>query len=1266
MQNNQNSNNKLNTYLISGNQLRKEGKLNQAIDQYQRVLQINQDSIQALSHLAAIHESQKHFDQAFKYRHRIAQLLPKNANAQANLASLMIKQGKVEEAIATYQKAITLSSPPEFAYQGLGNALEKNGQLEEAIANYQKVIDLNPNLPFHVYMRLAGMLKRQGREKEAKNLIKSAPMPNNGDIYLRIWNGLNQISLESLDEESKYFVAKIDRQTVYQYFEQTSDYKVINLTSLSQEDKQFIENVGLSLTYLETYFKLNGYRYNGIIRSRMYKQDFQIRMVEQGSISVLCPVTGKIIHSNRSLFLGTKYGYYNFGSYRFVGDEVFYLICSGVLGEGNSLYFPNHELVIHLSALGDYHPNSERINAWKAQLVTNWEKVKSYITITGVPKIATFIANPQLGHHLLNELSGLLKLYEAGDLGNIDKFFIISNPKNGTEFYGRINDIFPEINSDKIERIDDSQLIEDKILTDNYFIIKLGDNFVTENLVKRIYKISSKKCSPDFLAKTKEAEEKHFPLFWVNIRSHNRSWASQIQGTANLIKSLWKDFPNIGVVIDGFSLPDSWENIDSSRWKAALKEEKEIAKDIQSLLPPEIRVYDIVGCPLHENIIWACAIDLYLAHEGTTQNKVGWIGNKPGVVHGASDILMRKFPEKFRENGIKPVFISKEHIVKIEGIDSELGKGSYDCEPKIIYEEILKLAMSIRTKRVKEYLNTGNKYQQEGKFAEAIKKYSQVLKFDPNLVPALFQLAEIYKNKKQFDREIIYRQRIVKVEPENSHFLRQLVTAYLKKISEKNNIDEAISAYQEVLNLPTFKNRKTNLLELERVYLDLGEVLLQLSTRQGKFDQVVNFFRQAIEKSPNNPWYHYSLGRILAKQANIDEAVAYYKNAIEIKPEFAQCLFDLGILMRKKGSLDEAFECFLKTIQINPTQKDAYSLLSPRSPEQRKTAKEILQTAFEKVEPSHKFFPQLSVAIGRKMEQQGEIEEAIAFYQRSIYAQLKISKPEFVNQYWDSEKLTLQKPNFLLLAVAKCGTTALYDYMVQHPQILSAITKEPWYLNTLIPKLKKINKHQDWSLLDSEKQFYLAHFPPRLQKTTFISGEASTGNIWQGIEQIVFNWFPNIKLIVILRNPIKRAISHYNFRLALEKRSLEEAINSELDVLEEITEPNQIIERFNARGFDDYITPGLYVNLLERWMKLFPREQFLILNNEDLATDPDTVMKQVFEFLGLPEHKFIKYIPKNVGRYSQVINEGLLSRLSDFYRPHNQKLEELLGKNFNW
>ena len=187
------------------------------------------------------------------------------------------------------------------------------------------------------------------------------------------------------------------------------------------------------------------------------------------------------------------------------------------------------------------------------------------------------------------------------------------------------------------------------------------------------------------------------------------------------------------MVIDGFSLPYGFVNNPSV--EETIKKEKETVSEIQSFLSPEIKVYDTTGCMLWESIVWAHAIDLYIAHHGTIQHKVGWTANKPGIVHTNRQLLETKVsilnhPTSWaRENSILPIYIPNNYITDVtENIKKNLNEkrsdlNNYDCDWRVIYEETLNLALSIRDERVNAHLNTENQLKKTGKIAQAIEKY---------------------------------------------------------------------------------------------------------------------------------------------------------------------------------------------------------------------------------------------------------------------------------------------------------------------------------------------------------------------------------------------------------------------------------------------------------------------------------------------------------------------------------------------------------------
>ncbi|MBN3958895.1 MAG: sulfotransferase domain-containing protein [Nostoc sp. NMS8] len=138
--------------------------------------------------------------------------------------------------------------------------------------------------------------------------------------------------------------------------------------------------------------------------------------------------------------------------------------------------------------------------------------------------------------------------------------------------------------------------------------------------------------------------------------------------------------------------------------------------------------------------------------------------------------------------------------------------------------------------------------------------------------------------------------------------------------------------------------------------------------------------------------------------------------------------------------------------------------------------------------------------------------------------------------------------------MGKAGTSSLYYYLYQHPQILPASDKELHFFN------KYFDLGVDW---------YLAHFPPLPVEEGFLTGEATPWYLGSyEVEKRVFQLFPKIKLIAILRNPVTRAISQYNMSLKSmkEHRTLEVAMTSELEILKGIADPTQVIEKYWQTG----------------------------------------------------------------------------------------------------
>lgn len=166
-----------------------------------------------------------------------------------------------------------------------------------------------------------------------------------------------------------------------------------------------------------------------------------------------------------------------------------------------------------------------------------------------------------------------------------------------------------------------------------------------------------------------------------------------------------------------------------------------------------------------------------------------------------------------------------------------------------------------------------------------------------------------------------------------------------------------------------------------------------------------------------------------------------------------------------------------------------------------------------------------------------------------------------------------------------------------------------------------------------------------------------------------FELLPEMKLIVLLRNPIDRAWSHYHHqrRRGNESLSFEEAIRTEAERIQD--EYERLIKDEKCRSshyqWFSYLARGVYVDQLKRWMDLFPRAQFCILKSEDLYTDPGAVLRTVFQFLEIESAVSEKYEVYNQGSMPSM-NSQTREFLHSYFAPHNARLKDFLGYDFGW
>ena len=247
-------------------------------------------------------------------------------------------------------------------------------------------------------------------------------------------------------------------------------------------------------------------------------------------------------------------------------------------------------------------------------------------------------------------------------------------------------------------------------------------------------------------------------------------------------------------------------------------------------------------------------------------------------------------------------------------------------------------------------------------------------------------------------------------------------------------------------------------------------------------------------------------------------------------------------------------------------------------------------------------------------------------------------------------------PDFVVIGVQRAGTTSLFRDLKQHPQVIGAATKEVHYYDY------NHGKGQRW---------YRSHFPTRRALARNpgqppVTGEATPNYLfhphapwWVAAE------LPEARLVVMLRDPVARAHSHWklNRRIGLEELSFEEALDRE----EERIAPDRrrLAGEPEYAAYDlfhySYVARGEYAEQLERWFAAVPRDRFLVVDSETMDRRPDETFAAVTDFIGVERWRPPSFSHAH-GSTGSDLAEETRARLDAHFEPHRRRLADLLGR----
>ncbi len=248
-------------------------------------------------------------------------------------------------------------------------------------------------------------------------------------------------------------------------------------------------------------------------------------------------------------------------------------------------------------------------------------------------------------------------------------------------------------------------------------------------------------------------------------------------------------------------------------------------------------------------------------------------------------------------------------------------------------------------------------------------------------------------------------------------------------------------------------------------------------------------------------------------------------------------------------------------------------------------------------------------------------------------------------------------PSFIIPGETKCGTTTFFRCLERHPLIASPDKKEP----------------NNFIRYGGTSPFCRMHYPLNLRtilNRRLITGEASVEYLSKNQTAVaIHSLLPDVKLIILLRNPIRRALSDFLMMkdAGREPEDFDSVVKKTIAWLSD----ESLLRLVDvATSADDtplrYITKGCYVKTIASWLATFPHHNIKIIKSERFFLEPQNVLNETFDFLGL-DHFEVDNVPHHrKARLSVSVRKETVRQLDDFFAPYTQELQKRVGQEFCW
>ncbi|WP_154402632.1 hypothetical protein [Nocardioides speluncae] len=400
---------------------------------------------------------------------------------------------------------------------------------------------------------------------------------------------------------------------------------------------------------------------------------FHTRAIREGRLVLRDPYTGVELEPfDTTIPFGRT-------TYSFGDRELTFLVAGAEGSKAICLLLPRHNVMIDLGAEMWRRITPLRVANLQAQLLKrvaarSAEYAEAVATrhqpVAQRTVVVVTLTVENFAHHLWNTFSGFQRAIDHGLVDRIDEVHV-----GGTEFFGPLVNLFPALADSRIVETEREAVRDPYPFSRDHLVVPLAAYFIRRSLVDQVVEQMRALPNTTGSAELPPERERPFPTIWIGLRVGSRSWVDQEHEVPWLIDAVHERHPDALFLLDGYSYPVGRDLI-SHKWQPLIEALHALASEIRRRASRPDQVLDLVGNTMRESALWAAATDVYVAPNGTSQHKVGWLTDGPGLSYGPPGLLNlppEQRPGAYESEG-RPVPIT----VLGEPVDSGMRRSATD------------------------------------------------------------------------------------------------------------------------------------------------------------------------------------------------------------------------------------------------------------------------------------------------------------------------------------------------------------------------------------------------------------------------------------------------------------------------------------------------------------------------------------------------------------------------------------------------------------